>query len=383
MTMTNDGRIAILGGGPIGLACALLLARRGRSSIVIDARRLEDALRETRLLALSRGTWQLLDALFGAAPPRSAQIRTVHVSSAGELGVTRIADADFDGEPLGATVLYGDLLAALAAAVAAQPAIEVVRPRRALEVLQRPDAVRVALDDGSMLEAPFAINAEGFQSATAAASDAHDWALLADLTLRDPAPGAAFERFTREGPLALLPTPSTLGGAPAMSLVWCMDRAAATRRSELPDAAFRDELQAALGARIGRVERIGPRRRHPLHQQVRERVREHRLVALGNAAQTLHPVAGQGFNLGMRDCATLADCIAVHEEDAGAALRDYEARRRADRQAIAALTRWLPAVFRTRFAPVALARSIGLAALDQSPALRKQLAQLLMFGVRD
>jgi 2-octaprenyl-6-methoxyphenol hydroxylase len=85
----------------------------------------------------------------------------------------------------------------------------------------------------------------------------------------------------------------------------------------------------------------------------------------------------------MRDCATLADCVAVHEEDAGAALRDYEARRRADRQAIAALTRWLPAVFRTRFAPVALARSIGLAALDQSPALRKQLAQLLMFGVRD
>lgn len=381
--MSHDGRIAILGGGPIGLACALLLARRGRASIVADARKLEDALRETRLLALSRGTWQLLDPLLGSAPPRCAPIRAVHVSSAGEFGVTRIEDADFDGAPLGATVLYGDLLAALATAVAAQPAIEVVRPRRATEVQQRPNAVHIALDDGSTLQAPLAINAEGFQSAASAVREPRDWALLADLTLAGPAPGAAFERFTREGPLALLPTPSTLGGAPAMSLVWCMDGAAAMRRGELPDAAFRDELQAALGTRIGRVERVGPRRRHPLHQQLRERVREHRLVALGNAAQTLHPVAGQGFNLGVRDCATLVDCVAAHDDDVGAALQDYEARRRVDRQAIAALTRWLPAVFGTRFAPLALARSIGLAALDQSPPLRRQLAYLLMFGVRD
>jgi len=381
--MANDGRIAILGGGPIGLTCALLLARRGRASIVIDARKLDEALRETRLLALSRGTWQLLDPLLGGTPPRAAPIRNVHVSSAGEFGVTRIADADFDGAPLGATVLYGDLLAALATAVAAQPAIEVLRPRRATEVLQRPDAVRIALDDGGTLEAPFAINAEGFPSGAATAGKARDWALLADVTVRGPAPGAAFERFTRDGPLALLPTPATLGGAPAMSLVWCMDDAAAVRRCELPDDAFRDELQAALGTRIGRVERVGPRRRHPLHQMLRSRVREHRLVALGNAAQTLHPVAGQGFNLGMRDCATLADCLAANDGDTVAALREYEARRRADRHAIAALTRWLPAVFRARFAPLALARSVGLAALDQSPLLRRQLAQLLMFGVRD
>jgi 2-octaprenyl-6-methoxyphenol hydroxylase len=381
--MANDGRIAILGGGPIGLACALLLARRGRASIVIDARKLDEALRETRLLALSRGTWQLLDPLLGGTPPRAAPIRNVHVSSAGEFGVTRITDADFDGVPLGATVLYGDLLAALATAVAAQPAIEVLRPRRATEVLQRPDAVRIALDDGATLEAPFAINAEGFPSGAATAGNARDWALLADVTVRGPAPGAAFERFSRDGPLALLPTPATLGGAPAMSLVWCMDDAAAVRRCELPDDAFRDELQAALGTRIGRVERVGPRRRQPLHQMLRSRVREHRLVALGNAAQTLHPVAGQGFNLGMRDCATLADCLAANDGDTVAALREYEARRRADRHAIAALTRWLPAVFRARFAPLALARSVGLAALDQSPLLRRQLAHLLMFGVRD
>lgn len=381
--MAHDGRIAILGGGPVGLACALLLARRGRASIVIDARPLAEAQREARLLALSRGTWQLLDPLLGAAPPRSAPIDAVHVSSAGEFGATRICAADFDGAPLGATVVYGDLLAALAQAVAAQPAIETLRPRRALEIVQRPDAVRIALDDGSTLEVPLAICAEGFQPTAAAAGPPRDWALLADLTLRGAAPGAAFERFTREGPLALLPAPAPVGSAPAWSLVWCMNDAAAQRRSALPDAAFRDELQAALGARIGRVERIGPRRRQGLHQQLRERVREHRLVALGNAAQTLHPVAGQGFNLGMRDCATLADCVAAHGPDVDAALRDYAARRRADRQIIATLTRALPALFRARLAPLALARSAGLVALDQSPALRRGLARLLMFGVRD
>jgi 2-octaprenyl-6-methoxyphenol hydroxylase len=378
-------RIAILGGGPIGLTCALMLARRGFGSCVIDARPLDEARRETRLLALARGTWQLIDPLLVDGPLRTAPIRTVHVSSAGEFGATRLADLDFDGAPLGATVLYGDLVSALAAAVAAQPAIEMLRPRRVIEVLQRPGAAEVALDDGSTLETPLAINAEGFRPAdTNPDAATYDWAVLADVTVSGPSPGAAYERFTREGPLALLPTPAPAVGAKgrAMSLVWCMGDEASARRLAQPDPAFRDELQAALGRRIGRVEEVGPRRRYPLHQHLRDQVREHRLVALGNAAQTLHPVAGQGFNLGVRDCATLVDCIAASAKDLGAALRNHAIQRRNDRQAIGAITRGLPWVFRSKFAPLAMARSIGLAALDQSPSLRRQLAQLLMFGVR-
>jgi 2-octaprenyl-6-methoxyphenol hydroxylase len=382
-------RAIVVGGGPTGLLCALLLAKRGASCVVIDARPLEQARRDARLLALSRGTWELLAPLLGADLPPRAPIREVHVSSAGDFGSTRIAAADFDGADLGATVLYGDLLAALAARVAELPAIEVVRPATAAAVRQRPDAVEVVLDDGTSLAADLAIHAEGFAAADVQEAPAAgaDWALLADVRLRparDELPaGAAFERFTRSGPLALLPTPRCLAGGAGhpMSLVWCMSEAEARRRSALGDEALIGELQGESGPRIGTITTIGPRRALALAQWRREQVRQHRVVALGNAAQTLHPVAGQGFNLGVRDCFTLAD--ELHESaDVAEALARYARRRRADRAAITTLTRGLPALFATRFAPLAIARGAGLALLDTAAPLRRRLAHLLMFGVR-
>ncbi len=375
----------IIGGGPIGLACAALLARHAMASVVIDARPLEQARADGRLLALSRGTWDILAPILGPNLPPRAPIREVLVSSAGDFGATRISAADFDGAELGATVLYGDLLAALATAVAAQPSIEVVRPMNVTEVRQRPDGVEVALADGSRRNADLAVRAEGAPDRRDETSSA--WALLADLRLlpaRDDLPaGAAFERFTREGPLALLPTPRTPGGGGgrSLALVWCMDEAAARRRAQLADADLIADLQLQIGSRIGRVAAIGPRRAAPLPQRLREQVHSHRVVALGNAAQTLHPVAGQGFNLGVRDCATLADELA-QDVDAPEALARYGARRRFDRTAITTLTGSLPAIFASRFAPLALARGLGLAMLDAAPALRREFAQLLMFGVR-
>ena len=381
-------RAIVIGGGPIGLLCASALAQRRIPSVVIDARPLEQARRDARLLALSRGSWELLAPVLGAELPPRAAIREVHVSSAGDFGATRISASDFDGADLGATVLYGDLLAALAARVAAQPAIEMLRPVTASEVRQRPDSVEVLLDDGTSLTADLAIHAEGFAGGTDdERASADDWALLADVRLRpareDLAAGAAFERFTRGGPLALLPTPRDFGSGTGrmLSLVWCMSRAEAQRRSGLADGALLGELQAEVGARIGTVTAIGPRRAVALPRQRREWVHQHRVVALGNAAQTLHPVAGQGFNLGVRDCFTLAD-----ELGGAAAVTDalarYASRRQADRAAITALTGGLPALFASRFAPLAVARGLGLALLDAAAPLRRQLAQLLMFGVR-
>jgi 2-octaprenyl-6-methoxyphenol hydroxylase len=382
-------RAIVIGGGPIGLLCASLLAQRAVSCVVLDGRPLEQARRDARLLALSRGTWELLVPLLGAELPPRAAIREVHVSSSGDFGATRIAASDFDGADLGATVLYGDLLAALAARVTAQPAIEVRRPVTASAVRQRPDAVEVLLDDGTSLTGELAIHAEGLAAAAGdgAGTDGEAWALLADVRLRparDDLPvGAAFERFTRSGPLALLPTPRSLDGGAGrvLSLVWCMGRSEAQRRSELADPELLRELQAEIGSRIGAVTTIGARRAVALPQRRREPVHEHRVVALGNAAQTLHPVAGQGFNLGVRDCFTLADelggAAAVTE-----ALARYARRRAADRAAIASLTRALPAVFASRFAPLAVARGLGLALLDAAAPLRRRLASLLMFGVR-
>ncbi len=379
----------IIGGGPIGLLCAALLAQRGIRCCVLDARPLEQARRDARLLALSRGTWEILAPALGADVPPRAAIREVFVSSAGDFGATRIAAGDFDGHDLGATVLYGDLLAALAAGVAAQPTIEVLRPVAASEVRQRPDQVEVLLADGSILAADLAIHAEGITEPTTDGRPgaSGEWALLGSVRLRperaDLPAGAAFERFTRDGPLALLPTPAPFGTGEGrgLSLVWCMNAKEAQRRIELPDQALLGELQSQLGSRIGVVTAVSTLRAVALPRRLRDQVHHHRVVAVGNAAQTLHPVAGQGFNLGVRDCATLADELAQGAPFTDALAR-YARRRRADRAVITRLTGSLPALFASRFAPLALGRGLGLALLDLAPALRREFAALLMFGVR-
>jgi 2-octaprenyl-6-methoxyphenol hydroxylase len=370
--------LAIVGGGPTGLACALLLARRGLASVVIEPRTLADAQNDRRLLALARGSWDALRPLLGAAVPPTAPIAEVHVSSAGEFGVTRLAASDHGGEPLGATVHYGDLVAALDRATMATTQIELARERRVVALAQKPKRVTIALDDGSTLDAALAIHAEG----TAGDDDpaALPWALIGEVVLAGPPAGMAFERFTRDGPLALLPAPSNRGAL--WSLVWCADRATVQRRLAAGAGEFTAELQAALGPRQARVASVvGPRSAYPLRSRTREALVEHRAVWLGNAAQTLHPVAGQGFNLGLRDAVVLADALAAHA-DAPAALHAYAQRRRTDRAAITTVTRWLPQIFATRAAPIAAARMLGLAALDLLPPARRGLAELLMFGVR-
>jgi 2-octaprenyl-6-methoxyphenol hydroxylase len=210
--------------------------------------------------------------------------------------------------------------------------------------------------------------------------------LIADVDVEGPAASTAYERFTRDGPLAMLPLPgpATAGTRP-LALVWCMTVASADRRERLSDADLAAELQAEFGARNGRVRAVRARGRYPLVEQARDEVREHRVVYVGNAAQTLHPVAGQGLNLGVRDGFALAEAIAraiATGEDPIAGLAGYERMRRADRLAVRALTGTVPGLFATRFVPVAAARSLGLTMLSIFPDLRVEFARFLMFGVR-
>jgi 2-octaprenyl-6-methoxyphenol hydroxylase len=380
--MKRVAPIAILGGGPAGLTCALMLARSGRASVVFDANLAGHANADRRLLALARGSWQIVQPLLTTVPQR-APITDVYVSSAGEFGATHIGARDFGGQELGATVFYGDLVAALEQAAGASSHIVQRRPQRVVDLQQAPDLVRVLCADTAPFEASMAINAEGGPLAFDAreqTDDAHlPVALVGDVTLDGAAEGAAFERFTRDGPLAVLPRP----GTPSMrSLVWCMPAEAAQRRLAESPGALRENLQAAIGTRIGKVVALGTLQRYRLHERIRADVQAHRCVAIGNAAQTLHPVAGQGFNLALRDCVSLIDCLVMHADDVQAALVAYARRRRIDRSTIATVTHWLPQVFATRFAPIAIARALGLTALDLVPPLRNHLAQLLMFGVR-
>jgi 2-octaprenyl-6-methoxyphenol hydroxylase len=367
----------ILGAGPVGLACALLLSSRGIASRVLDARGVDQARQDRRLLALSRGTLQLMTGLLGANFAPMARIAEVHVSSSGQWGATRLTSRDFGGVALGATVRYGDLVAALASAADADPKIGVHRPCRVIELQQRGESVSIGLNDSSRIEAPLAINAEGAAPSERPAT--HD-AVLAELDVHDLAPGTAVERFTRDGPLALLPLPAA--SDTRKSMIWCVDHEAAQALLGLSDGEFAGKIQAMLGPRIGRVNGVGPRTAFALIQQQRPRVRENRLVYIGNAAQSLHPVAGQGFNLGMRDCVCLADSLAQACDDPLAALSRYEAARRADRFAISRITGALPALFASRLPPIALVRSVALVAFDLVAPLRRSLSSVLMFGVR-
>jgi 2-octaprenyl-6-methoxyphenol hydroxylase len=161
-----------------------------------------------------------------------------------------------------------------------------------------------------------------------------------------------------------------------------MSEAAAQRRAAFDDERFRVELQQAVGPRIAQVLACGPRRAVALPQQTRARIAEQRVVWIGNAAQTLHPVAGQGLNLGLRDAVTLVDALVRSRDDLPAALVDYTRRRALDRNIVGRVTRWMPTLFGTRVLPIAIARSVGLTALDLAPGLRREWARLLMFGVR-
>jgi len=375
-----DARLLIVGGGPVGLALALMLARGRVASEVLDARTLSAATADRRLLALSRGTLELLSPLVNL-PAVATPIRRVVVTSAGEFGRVVLGPEDMPG-PLGLTLRYGDLLAPLAAACEASPFVRVRRPCRVTAVSQRPADVTVQLDDGNELLARLLVHAEGTAHAEGVPEQV---AVVTDLVVDGPAEGEAFERFTREGPLALLPAGATAAAGRNMALVWCMPAVAAERRLRLDDAGFVAELQQALGVRNGRILRTRPRTSYPLHQQVRDTVCEHRVVWIGNAAQTLHPVAGQGLNLGMRDAAQLAHEIArtvAAGADPSIALADYQRKRRIDRAAILGLTQRAPGLFATRAAPVAAGRVLALGLLNAVPDLRRQFARLLMFGVR-
>jgi 2-octaprenyl-6-methoxyphenol hydroxylase len=403
--------IVILGGGPIGMACALLLAQQGIGCTLLDARPVAALQRDRRLLALSRGTLDILEPLLGKDFAPRGDIHRIHVSSAGDAGSAQLGSRDFGGMAVGATVWYADLVDALARALAVAPRVSVQRPRRAVVVRQKVHGIEVDLDNGEVLKGSVAIDAEGTPPQT---RDARQYALLAEMDL-PVAPGDAIERFTPEGPLALLPLPGAggigdrgigadgtgTGGVGAgggantgarvhrattrLSMVWCLDAQRARLRRELPEAELCALIGRALGPRVGAPAALGSRSIFPLLTFRREDVCEHRVVHLGNAAQSLHPVAGQGFNLGMRDCAGLVRCLVESPLDAAGgdplrALQRYAARRRLDRTLFPALTNVLPWVFASALPPVVLARSVALAGLDLFPLLRRPVTRILMFG---
>lgn len=377
---TTDIDIAICGAGPVGLAFALLLVRRGTPAsriALIDAKTLEQVSQDPRSIALSYGSRQILEDV-GCWPVAADPIHQIHVSRRGHFGRTVIDREEYGVPALGYVARYGTLVAALAAA-AKQAGVTMLRPVLVAASAERSDDVELRLNDGKTLTARILVQAEGGifseQNAKAVRRDYEQSAIIAHVTASAPIAHRAFERFTSEGPLALLPQDD------GYALVWCARPATAARLCASPDQAFLDELEQTFGSRLGRFTSVTKRAAYPLGLNAQPATSA-RTVAIGNAAQTLHPVAGQGLNLGLRDASVLARLLA--REATPEMLLQFAQARQSDRSVTITLTDALARLFAS--APDgALSQSalgFSLALVDALKPVKRILAEQMMFGRR-
>lgn len=401
-------RLAVIGAGPAGLALALLAAQalpRWHVSL-FDARGVEhDVARDPRTIALSLGSVQLLRRL-GAWPAAAAQpIVEVHVSQtpptltlpwgdARAAAEVRIRAADEAVPMLGAVLPYGTLVAPMQAAWFAHAQREPQRlatrfgtPVAAIKPLDAAAGGGVEVDAGIAERFDAAVVAEGGvfaqQARKALSHDYRQTAWVGTATMDGAPEGVAFERFTRAGPLALLPLPGGAGGARGAAMVWCVGSDDDPVR-ELTDAQRVAVVNSLLPAAAGRLVALSPLKAFPLGLNAERTLVDGRTVRIGNAAQTLHPVAGQGLNLGLRDAYTLVQALR-DVTDAGAidrALARVEWARAPDRWSTIAVTDFLARSFTWTWPGVAAVRGAALAALQAASPLKSLFARQMMFGRR-
>jgi len=408
VTLSCD--VAICGAGPAGMALAALLAKRGIPAhriALIDAKTLAQASTDPRSLALSWGSRQILEDI-GAWPVAGTAINEIHVSRRGQFGRSMITSTEQGVPALGYVTRYGDIVKALGA-VCEAAGTATQRPARVDALDELDNQVVLTITDlatgaARSLHAGVVVQAEGGlfneQQDRARRRDYGQTAIIAQVRSNRPQAHRAYERFTDEGPLALLPqgAPQSVAQLGAQvgaqfgaqgaahpdarpgeySLVWCVRPARAEQLLALDDQAFLAQLGEAFGDRVGRFTYASPRRGFPLGLNADARTTA-RTVAIGNAAQTLHPVAGQGLNLGLRDVTVLARLLA--QGATPQMLAQFTAARQQDRSTTVRLTDTMARVFANN-SPAQALLGLSLAAIDVVGPARSVLAELMMYGRR-
>lgn len=380
-----DFDIAILGAGPAGcaLACTLASISRGSLRIALFQGNMvnHDPGKDTRVLALNHGSQVFLEK-HQLWPAHSANIETVHVSQKNRLGRTLINSTDFNVPRLGSVVAYTELYRTLQAKLQQLP-VTILSGALASAEQENKNAPVLVTQGEKAYRARIAIQCDGKKP-----RDIHreynQHALITSARAQFPKHGWAWERFTREGPLAVLPHPLFKD---AQSIVWCTSPEKARELAELNDQAFSDTLTQHFGNRLGTLTVLEKRSIFPLHLSASKNTVNGHIATIGNAAQTLHPVAGQGLNLGLRDVATLVHCLkpwmANTTQDATPFLNKFANDRKFDRMLTCELTDFMPRIFTTGNPLIEHACGLALLGMDLFKPLRQPLARHLLQGFRN
>jgi len=378
--------VIIVGGGMTGATLALAISHLSAGKLPVH---LVEAVApdsqahpgfDARAIALAAGTCQQLArvGIWQALRECATAIRTVHVSDRGHAGFVTLDADDYSLPALGQVVELHDVGQRLFALLRKAPGVTLHCPARVDSFTRSQDSVDVVLDNGVTLGGKLLVAADGSRSALGEQCGIawqqqpyEQLAVIANVTTAVPHDGRAFERFTEHGPLAMLPMSDG-----RCSLVWCHPLENRDEVLSWSDARFCQELQQAFGWRLGRITHSGSRNVYPLSLTTASRAISHRMALVGNAAQTLHPIAGQGFNLGLRDVISLAEMLAQAKDPGDyALLSHYQQRRVDDKSATVGVTDGLVHLFANRWAPLVAGRNVGLMAMELFTPARDALAQ--------
>ena len=380
--------VVIVGGGMAGATAALAIKKTSPTLqiAVIEAFAPKSQAHpsfDDRSIALADQSVQYLKQfnLFNADWPFAEAIKQVHVSDRGHFGKTSLHHQDYKTNALGYVVEVNPFGAYLHQQLA-KTDIQLYCPATINELKQTQDSVELILNDETQLSGKLLVVADGAQSPTRKQLNIgfdslayEQGALIANIEVEGGHSGQAFERFTEHGPMALLPMTQN-----RYSLVWCMPNAHLEHYKTLEPDAFIAELQTAFGYRAGVFKQVGMRAQYPLVLGRVEQLVHHRSLLIGNAAHAIHPIAGQGFNLGLRDIQALVELIASEQHVLGehAFTQAYNCARAQDIKTVMTLTDALVRLFSNSSRLMALGRSCGLLAMSLSENLKAPLAKQLM-----
>jgi len=382
----TDHEIVIVGGGPIGAAVAIALKVSGFDVLVLEAQPDKRNSDDARTLALSHGSRLILErlGLWSQVEP-ATPIQSIHVSQRGGFGRTLLHAREMQLPALGYVIRYSVLQHVFDRALKSRQAA-IMTGARVVSMESKGDAIEIGFQNSQsqhFVSARLLIIADGgaglglHPTATTTIREYGQAAVVGVVETSQPHAYRAYERFTPDGPIALLPFQN------GYALVWTAPPETAEALISLPPAIFLDQLQSHFGDRAGRFISIAARARFPLMLRYVADPVTPRAVMLGNAAQSLHPIAGQGFNLGLRDAWELSEIVALHgraDPGSSACLSRYRAMRKPDRLRSIGLTHSLVKIFSNDVAPLKAARGAALSLLDMVPSGKRALMQRMIFG---